>query len=1060
MPEPAEERDPLEVLAAEFIERQRSGQSPSIAEYAAQHPELAAQIEELFPAIAAMERLKVHNQQSSGARVSLGAARLERLGDFRILGEIGRGGMGIVYEAFQESLGRHVAVKVLPRQSLLDPKQLQRFQREAQTAAKLHHTNIVPVFGVGEHEGFHYIVMQLIRGVGLDAILAKLQQESALGVPSQSGQEAAPTSPAHDRGGEVTSLLRAMVEGQFGQAQEFAPSTPEAPEGGLPVRRDSAAEAQGASSPADALTEDLARDRDTMVNGSRAAAGQDSAAAPIRPGGWRFGPPYWRSAAVIGLQVAEALHYAHGHHTLHRDIKPANLLLDSQHVVWISDFGLAKAMEQDNVTQAGAIVGTLRYMAPEQFSGQMDARSDIYSLGLTLYELLTLQPAFDDTGRSSLIWRITHDEPPRPRKLHARIPRDLETIVLKAIAREPADRYQSAGDLARDLQCFLEDRPIRARRTPAVERLWRWARRNRAVASLSAATLALLILVAVVASVGYVRTTAANVEEAKQRKKAEATSALALEALDNIFHQFAPDRAVTPSGLTVVSAAGDEVSLPVQPVLSKEAAALLEHMLVFYDRLAKEGGDDARFRRKVAEANRRVGDIRQRLGHSDQAKAAYERAVELYQDLVKTSPDDADLLVEIARIRNELGSVYGAASDPEAKRASHLEALATLKTVPAQSAASPTYRYELARTYYLLGRRPDPGLWLPPLGPGGGRGKGPGKPGFGPEGKGPPPFARGGRGGPEWRGPDRPDGLDRRDRPDGPPGPPDAGRGKGFPGSGPPPPFSPWEESEGYLRKAVDLLERLVVKHPDVPDYRHLLARCYRDLPPGRPGRDSQPPEDTTAKATQILEKLVADFPDVPDYRYDLSETYARLDFRPLFPWRGEDETEEKRVRSAMETRLRKALDISGQLVAEHPNVPDYAVSQVQIRLGLARMLQDGGKTTEAEETLRRALALQSSLARRFPDTASYQLSLVMVHHRLADALRNRGQLPEARSQLGASSKVLDELAKKEAKLGRLRGALGPSYFGLSWLLRQTGDKEAADAAFGKAEQFRPPPPR
>ena len=170
------DRDPLEVLAAEFVQRQRSGQSPSIAEYAEKHPELAAEIQDLFPAIAAIEQLKAHKVETGGARVSLGGPKMERLGDFRILDEIGRGGMGLVYEAFQESLGRHVAVKVLPRQSLLDPKHLQRFQRESQTAARLHHTNIVPVFGVGEQDGFHYIVMQLIRGVGLDAIFAEIQQ--------------------------------------------------------------------------------------------------------------------------------------------------------------------------------------------------------------------------------------------------------------------------------------------------------------------------------------------------------------------------------------------------------------------------------------------------------------------------------------------------------------------------------------------------------------------------------------------------------------------------------------------------------------------------------------------------------------------------------------------------------------------------------------------------------------------------------------------------------------------------------------------------------------------
>ena len=183
------------------------------------------------------------------------------------------------------------------------------------------------------------------------------------------------------------------------------------------------------------------------------------------------------------------------------------------------------------------MVGTLRYMAPEQFSGRADARSDIYSLGLTLYELLTLRPAFEANSRSSLIAKITHGEPPGPRKLNPAIPRDLETIVLKAMAREPRDRYATAGELARDLACFLEDRPIQARRTPAVERLWRWARRNRAVASLLACTLALLVAVAVVASVGYVRIAQANAQEKIQRNKAEEISGMAVSALDNIFRQ-------------------------------------------------------------------------------------------------------------------------------------------------------------------------------------------------------------------------------------------------------------------------------------------------------------------------------------------------------------------------------------------------------------------------------------------------------------------------------------------------------------------------------------------
>src|SRR5512139_4037992 len=174
MADPNTERDPLEVLAAKYMERLRQGQRPSIEEYAAQHPELADEIRDLFPTIAVTERLKARQAQSSDGRASLGAARLERLGDFRLIREIGRGGMGVVFEAEQESQGRRVAVKVLPRQLLLDEKHLKRFEREARIAANLHHTNIVEVFGVGEQDGFHYYVMQYIEGVGLDRVVRQL----------------------------------------------------------------------------------------------------------------------------------------------------------------------------------------------------------------------------------------------------------------------------------------------------------------------------------------------------------------------------------------------------------------------------------------------------------------------------------------------------------------------------------------------------------------------------------------------------------------------------------------------------------------------------------------------------------------------------------------------------------------------------------------------------------------------------------------------------------------------------------------------------------------------
>ena len=208
-------------------------------------------------------------------------------------------------------------------------------------------------------------------------------------------------------------------------------------------------------------------------------------------------PHYFRSVARLGMQAAEALAYAHGHGVVHRDIKPANLLLDLQGTIWVTDFGLAKAEGTDELTSPGDVVGTLRYMAPERFQGKADARSDIYSLGLTLYEMLTLEPAFTASHRVQLIHAILHDEPARPRKLDPQIPRDLETIVLKAIAKNPSDRFANAGEMAAELGRFVEGRPIRSRRVSMPERVWRWSRRNPAVALLSLLAAALTTVLAI-----------------------------------------------------------------------------------------------------------------------------------------------------------------------------------------------------------------------------------------------------------------------------------------------------------------------------------------------------------------------------------------------------------------------------------------------------------------------------------------------------------------------------------------------------------------------------------
>jgi tetratricopeptide (TPR) repeat protein/serine/threonine protein kinase len=437
--------DPLLPLAEEFAERYRRGERPTLTEYADRHPELAERIRRLFPTLAVMEEFGSVGGEPTGPYEAVAAAAPARLGEYRILREVGRGGMGVVYEAVQESLGRHVALKVLPGHRLLSPLLLSRFEREAKAAARLHHTNIVPVYGVGEAGGVHFYAMQFIQGQSVEGVLRELRCR---------------------RGGSGGSANE--------PTRKAAGAAPDPGSAGFSADPASGAGGAGAAPPA--------------ANTSELSGRSDA--------------EYFRSVARIGVQAAEALDHAHAQGVLHRDIKPANLLIDGQGAVWVTDFGLAKLEGSDDLTGEGEVPGTLRYTAPERFSGPADARSDLYSLGLTLYELLTLRPAFDAGTRAELIARILHAEPPRPRALDPHLPRDLEAVILKALAREPAERYQTAGELADDLRRFLEDLPVHARRPTAVQRLRKWMWRRRAVVTTAAAGLLAALLV-LAGSVGW-----------------------------------------------------------------------------------------------------------------------------------------------------------------------------------------------------------------------------------------------------------------------------------------------------------------------------------------------------------------------------------------------------------------------------------------------------------------------------------------------------------------------------------------------------------------------------
>jgi hypothetical protein len=415
----------------EYLAVWDAGGRPSRAEFLARHTDIAEALGECLDGLDFIRSAAPGLKESTISAATAESIQPEGpLGDFRVMREIGRGGMGVVYEAVQISLGRRVALKVLPFASTLDGKQLQRFKNEAQAAAHLHHQNIVPVYATGCERGVHYYAMQFIEGQTLGALIADLHRASQPGLSRRSNPVAATSAIQAPPGGEVDPTLPIGL---------------------------------------------LSTERSTR------------------------NPVFFRTVAQLILQAAEALEHAHQMGVIHRDIKPANLLVDERGKLWVTDFGLAHCQGNGAMTMTGDLVGTLRYMSPEQALAQrvnIDHRTDIYSLGATLYELLTLEPAFPGHDRQQLLRQIAFEEPKPPTRHSKAIPAELETMVLKAIEKNPEERYATAQDLADDLRRYLEDKPIRARRPSLWQRGKKWARRNRPVVWTAGACLLLGLAIA------------------------------------------------------------------------------------------------------------------------------------------------------------------------------------------------------------------------------------------------------------------------------------------------------------------------------------------------------------------------------------------------------------------------------------------------------------------------------------------------------------------------------------------------------------------------------------
>ena len=479
----------IEDVVDSFSARLENGERPSIEEYKKRYPYLTERIDAVLPALVVLQNV---DSDPSDRKLAVDDSIPEVLGDYRIIQEVGRGGMGIVFEAQHSTMRRRVALKVLPKSSAEKPNYLRRFLTEARSAGQLHHTNIVPVFEVGESEGLNYYSMQFIHGDNLDHVIddiRKLRRESRDNGTLQTTGPKRHYQPKH-HSERSQSIALEMIHGDNSQGDNTPTSTISTGHNEKNVDA--------------AVTPTVQRDqnRHSVFAGTTGTTNHKTR------------NQYHNRVAAVGVQVAEALAHAHEHGVLHRDVKPANLILDTDGNVWITDFGLAK-LDTHDLTQTGDIIGTLRYMAPERFAGEADPRSDIYSLGLTLYELSTLKCAFEN-DRGTLVQDVANSSSViSPRKIDESIPADLETIILKSIEPQPERRYQTAQEMVEDLELFLADRPIRARRATWAEKCWRVCRRN-PIASSLAACLALLLVIITAGSIEFARSEALNRKESQK----------------------------------------------------------------------------------------------------------------------------------------------------------------------------------------------------------------------------------------------------------------------------------------------------------------------------------------------------------------------------------------------------------------------------------------------------------------------------------------------------------------------------------------------------------------
>lgn len=605
-------------LLDDYLSSLQSGAPLDLERLIANHPQLADDIRAFAEGLDALHQ--VTHQFRTGTKDRPEDKYARRLGDFEIGDEVGRGGMGVVYEARQISLDRKVALKVLPFAAVWDEKHIARFHNEARAAAQLHHPNIVPVFAVGEERGVHYYAMQFIAGQSLEEAIRELRRDAEANQPT-TAFKGSPSETAL----AVTTKRIAKPGSAFSEQYSKNPAA------------------------------------------------------------------YFRSVAQLGIQAAEALHHAHEYGVLHRDIKPSNLMVDHLGKLWVTDFGLARVQNTPGITVTGDVVGTLRYMSPEQAAGEhtlVDTRTDIYSLGATLYELLALRAAFPGQDRHQVLRAIGIDEPKSPRSVNPDVPVDLETIVLQAMSKARDTRYASAQSLADDLNRFLQGKPTLARRPTLIDRTAKWLRRHRLVAASAIFVLLLITTLSTVAAILL----------ANEKNKTEA-------ALEQSRSHLAQSQENFQQARDVVDRFGIQLADQLQgtPGTERLRQQLLLETLNYYQGFMEKIGSEDDLQEQMAMTHLKAGVVTSKLGANGKAISEYRTAQRILTSLLETTPNDAELRSQLALSRNYLALLLSQQGDSDAALTEYEQAIEAQQHLVATHPDSETFAGHLAESHVNRG---------------------------------------------------------------------------------------------------------------------------------------------------------------------------------------------------------------------------------------------------------------------------------------------------------------------------------------------------------------------